>query len=113
MRTRANLLANVGIDGTHLPRFKDEEMQIDGAIVKEQGVTFSIVIVKPNVIQSRHSADRARRNFSTIADFSGIPMVLAAQDVRGRFTYQGRNDIVDFLANIDSSRIPWSRYTVA
>jgi hypothetical protein len=88
-------------------------MQIDGAIVNEQGGTFSIVVVKPHVIQSQHSANKSRRGFSTIAEFSGIPMVLAAQDARGVFTYQGRNDIVDFLANVDASRIPWKTYTVA
>jgi len=88
-------------------------MQIDGAIVTEQGVTFSIVIVKSHVIQSQSSADDARAGFVSIADFSGLPMILAAQDARGTFTYQGRTDIVDFLANIDASRIPWKRYTVS
>ena len=87
-------------------------MKIDGAIIREQGITFSIIVVKPHVIQSQLSANKARRNFSTISDFSGIPMVLAAQDGRGVFTYQGRNDIVDFLANIRASRIPWKRYTI-
>ena len=86
-------------------------MQIDGAIVKEQGITFAIVVVKSHVIQTQSSADDARRGFATIADFTGLPIILAAQDGRGIFTYQGRPDIVKFLANIDASRIPWKHYT--
>ena len=88
-------------------------MQIDGAIVKEQGVTFSIVIVKSHVIQSQNTANEMRQSLSTIADFDGLPMILAAQDSKGVFTYQGRDDIVKFLANIDASRIPWKRYSVS
>jgi hypothetical protein len=88
-------------------------MQIDGAVVREQNVTFAVVIVKPNVIQIQSSATAARQGFSTISDFSGLPIILAAQDSRGVFTYQGRPDIVDFLASIDASRIPWKRYTIS
>ncbi|AFY61070.1 hypothetical protein [Synechococcus sp. PCC 6312] len=88
-------------------------MQIDGAIVKEQGVTFAIVIVKPHAIQTQSSANDMRQSLSGIADFQGLPMILASQDTHGRFTYQGRHDIVDFLASIDASRIPWKRYTIS
>lgn len=44
--------------------------------------------------------------------FPGMPLILASQDSQGRFEYQGRKDIVEFLASIDASRIPWKRYTV-
>jgi hypothetical protein len=92
---------------------KESLMRIDGAIVKEQGVTFAIVVVKPNVIQTESVADKSRVSFATIADFSGVPIILAAQDSKGVFTYQGRPDIVKFLANIDASRIPWKHYTIS
>jgi len=88
-------------------------MQIDGSIVTEQGVTFAVVIVKPHVIQTQLTADDARSGFATIADFSGIPIILAAQDSAGVFTFQGRPDIVKFLASIDPTRIPWKRYSVS
>ena len=45
-------------------------MQIDGAIVKEQGVTFTIVIVKQHVIQSPITADDARASFTTLSTSS-------------------------------------------
>jgi hypothetical protein len=49
----------------------------------------------------------------SIRDFQGLPIVLASQDSRGVFEYQGRRDIVDFLASIDPSRIPWKHYTIS
>jgi len=87
-------------------------MQIEGAIVTEQGITFAIVIVKPHVTSSSSSADEMRTSLKGIRDFQGIPIILASQDSFGRFEYQGRRDIVDFLASIDPSRIPWMRYSV-
>ena len=84
-------------------------MKIHGAVVKEQGVTFAIVIVKPSAIQTTHSAAEARASFQGL--FPGLPLVLASQDSRGTFEYQGRKDIVGFLASIDASRIPWKEYT--
>ena len=36
-----------------------------------------------------------------------------AQDSRGIPTYDGRTDIVRFLAKINPARIPWKHYTAA
>lgn len=86
-------------------------MRIQGAVIKEQGVEFAIVIVKKYVVDNKFNADKAIRDFSPF--FSGLPLVLAAQDHRGQFTYYGRKDISEFLASIHSSRIPWREYTVS
>ena len=86
-------------------------MKIQGAKIKEQGVTFAIVVVKKHVVDNKFSADEAISNFSPI--FPGLPLILAAQDHRGRFTYYGPRNIVDFLASIDARRIPWKEYTVS
>ena len=86
-------------------------MKIQGAVVKEQGVTFAIVVVKKHVVDNRFSADEAISNFSPL--FPGLPLILAAQDYRGLFTYYGRSDITKFLASIDAGRIPWKEYTVS
>jgi len=83
-------------------------MQFEGAVIKEQGVTFAIVIVKPNVLNSTHQCDEARNSFRII--FPGMPIILMAQDGRGTPTYQGRKDIVGFLANTLVSQIPWKKY---
>jgi len=84
-------------------------MSIDGAIIKEQGITFGIIIVKEAVIFSPSRADKVRGALPDV--FQGIPLILASQDLRGVFSYQGRPDIVSFLASIDASRIPWKKYT--
>jgi len=86
-------------------------MTIEGAIIIEQGVTFGIIIVKPHVMDS-FTAHETRAAFQArCAEFASIPLILASQDGSGRFSYQGRRDIVEFLASIDPSRIPWRRYT--
>lgn len=89
-------------------------MNIDGAIIKEQGVTFAIVIVQQSAMANQSESGKTREAFQTkIRDFSGIPLILASQDSHGAFSYQGRHDIVGFLASIDHSRIPWKRYSVS
>ena len=85
-------------------------MQFEGAVIKEQGVTFAIVIVKPHVLNISSQAQSARSSFSGI--FPGVPIILMAQDSSGRATYQGRPDIVRFLTHVSPSRIPWKRYTL-
>lgn len=84
-------------------------MTFDGAVIKEQGVTFAIVVVKSHVLNTNSSCDEARQGFSSF--FPGMPIILMTQDSRGIPRYQGRTDIVKFLANVHPSRIPWKRYT--
>jgi hypothetical protein len=89
-------------------------MIIDGAIVKERGQVFAIVIVKPSVISNPSAAAETRAALqASVRDFAGLELILASQDSSGAFQYRGRSDIVDFLASIDASRIPWRRYTVS
>ncbi|MCW5202432.1 MAG: hypothetical protein QTN59_14970 [Candidatus Electrothrix communis] len=88
-------------------------MQINGAIVKEQDVTFAIVTVKSYVMKNTAVADRIRARCSTSHDFQGVPIILAFQQSRDQFKYQGRKDIVNYLANINPSRIPWTRYSIS
>lgn len=85
-------------------------MQFDGAVIKEQGVTFAIVAVQPYVLTSASQLRDTRASFSNV--FPGMPIILMAQDSRGRATYQGKPDIVQFLARVSPSRIPWKRYTL-
>ena len=86
-------------------------MRFQGAVVNEQGVTFSIVVVKESATQTSASAERTRVSFQHL--FPGMPIILASQNASGRFKYQGRMDIVRFLARIDPSRIPWKEYTIS
>ena len=86
-------------------------MKFQGSVVKEQGVTFAITIVKPHVLNSDATANETILGFARF--FPGIPVVLMAQDSRGTPTYYGRKDIVGFLSKIDYRRIPWKEYTAA
>jgi hypothetical protein len=85
-------------------------MQIEGAVIREQGVTFAIVIVKPHVIQNTCEADRTIAAFSPV--FPSLPVILMGQDHRGVPTYYGRRDISSFMASVPPHAIPWRRYEV-
>ena len=47
-------------------------MKFQGAVIKEQGIKFAIVVVKRNVIQNSFSAKRAIRTFQGV--FPQIPI---------------------------------------
>lgn len=85
-------------------------MRFQGALVKEQGTTFAIVIVKKHVISSGSERSRAIAAFQPA--FPGVPIVLMAQDSRGVPTYYGRQDISRFLSRIPVSAIPWREYSM-
>jgi hypothetical protein len=84
-------------------------MRMIGSVVEEQGVKFAVVLVKKHVVDSQTEANNTIQSLS--AYFPGLPVVLAAQDGKGVFTYYGKQDISRFLASIDPTRIPWSEYT--
>lgn len=84
-------------------------MKVQGAVIKEQGLTFAIVVVKKHIVDSQTQSGDAISSFSQL--FPGMPLVLMAQDSRGIPKYRGRKDIVSFLANIHPSQIPWKEYT--
>ena len=84
-------------------------MKVQGAVIKEQDTTFAIVIVKKHIVDSGSQSEKAIVSFSQL--FPGMPVVLMAQDTRGIPKYRGRRDIVNFLARIHPSRIPWKEYT--
>lgn len=85
-------------------------MTFQGAVIKEQGITFAIVIVKKSIVDNRSEADRAIVTFQPY--FPGIPVILMAQDYRGVPTFYGRKDIAKFLASVPIQAIPWKEYTI-
>ncbi len=86
-------------------------MTFDGAIIREQGGTFGIMVVKPHVLNDPSRRDSVAVQASTA--FGGIPTVLMAQTSSGRARYYGCTDIVRFMANVPLSAIPWKRYRLA
>ena len=85
-------------------------MTIDGAVIREQGVTFAVVIVKQHILNNSFEADRTIRAFQPA--FPGLPVVLMAQDYRGVPTYYGRRDLSQFMAKVPIDRVPWAQYTI-
>ena len=84
-------------------------MQFEGALIREQGVKFAIVVVKWFVLNDAHRSGELVGKFQL---HFGTPVVLMAQDARGVPTYRGRGDLVRFLANVSMEAIPWSRFTL-
>jgi len=85
-------------------------MRFQGAVIREQGQTFAVVVVKRHVIDNRATATGAIASFSPA--FPGMPVVLMAQASSGRPSYYGRPDISKFLANVPIQAIPWRDYTL-
>ena len=85
-------------------------MTFEGALIKEQGIKFAIVIVKQHIINNSYNAKKAILSFQPA--FLGSPIILMAQNSRGIPTYYGRRDIVNFLKNIPLQCIPWQKFSV-
>ncbi len=85
-------------------------MQFEGALVREQGITFAVVFVRKYVVENASEAQSAIRSFAPV--FPGVPLVLMGQDNSGRATFFGRRDIAQFLSRISHNRLPWKRYTI-
>ena len=77
------------------------------ALVREQAVEFAVVCVRDNVVDFPGERDDVVRWWSL---HLGRPAVLMGAQ---RHRTYGRRDIVDFLSNIEPSRLPWRQVSVA
>lgn len=84
-------------------------MNFQAAVIKEQGITFAVVVVKKSVIDNKSQAEDMIRGFAPI--FPGIPVVLMAQNHRGTSHFFGRQDLSKFLAKVPIECIPWKEYS--
>lgn len=85
-------------------------MRIHGAVIRERGVTFAIIIVKPYVIDMRSRAEETICTFQDV--FPNMSIILMSQNHRGIPRYYGRYDIVNMLKSIPVQCIPWKEYYV-
>jgi hypothetical protein len=83
-------------------------MRFQGSVLKEQGVTFGVVVVKRHVLNVPSQAREVISEASVL--FGGIPVVLVAQDSSGRAYWYGRTDIVNYMKNVPLAAIPWKWY---
>jgi hypothetical protein len=85
-------------------------MRVQGAVIREQGQTFAVVVVKSHILQNQTEAAKVIQSFTPVFH---VPVVLMAQDNHGIPTYRGRPDIVKFLASVPFEVIPWKEYTIS
>lgn len=86
-------------------------MKLQGAVIREQDVTFAIAVVQRHILNSNSEANKTIHALASIFGF--VPIVLMAQDACGTPTLYGRQDIVRFLRNVPLDAIPWMEYTVS
>lgn len=85
-------------------------MQLNDAIIREQGLAFAVLVVKRHILDSRSQVPETADGFR--GTFSDMPIVLMGQDARGRATYFGRHDVVNFHSNVSPGCLPWRRFTL-
>ena len=76
---------------------------MDYAVIKEQGVTFTVVCVKESVIRNTFEAQRAVAAWQS--EF-GMPVALWGDQNK---TVYGRPDLMRFLQRLHVSQLPWRR----
>jgi len=87
-------------------------VQLDIALVREQGVDFAVVVVQPHVLNNSQQQDAMCASLAPHLGW-GTPIVFMAQDHDGTPTFVGRRDIVNFLANVFVEDLPWWTMTLS
>ena len=85
-------------------------MEINAAVVRNDEFTFAVIIVKREVLENSFSIRQARDIFKKY--FPLYTIVLMAQDERYNGVFDGPEDIVEYLSEIDIRKLPWSTYTI-
>ena len=86
-------------------------VQFQGAVIEEQGVTFGVVVVQPQVLGDSTQSHQVIQEMSKL--FGGIPTVLMGQDPFGATRYYGRSDIANFMASVPLEAVPWKEYSIS
>ena len=86
------------------------DTEFTAAVIKEQDVTFAVVLVKGAVFDDKNFADGLIDSLEP--SFGGIPVVLMVQDAQGTPTYYGRKDLSEFLSKVPVESLPWQKYVL-
>ena len=74
-------------------------LKFSAAIVKESDHEFAVVLVKTEVVNNLARARMVSAGCSTV--LTGKPIVLAAQDAVGRFSFHGRKELIEILRKLE------------
>ena len=84
---------------------------VNAALIREQGVAFAVVAAKQHVQHDSNLREQLRSSFSR--SLGGVPVVVMTQGTGGRPTFNGRRDLVRFLAQRPVSALPWRRFQLS
>lgn len=84
--------------------------RFQGAIIQEQGVTFAVVVVDKVLIENRSEAVGTVASLRTV--FAGLPVVLVAQDSKGKRSCFGRADLARLLLDLPANALTWQEYSL-
>ena len=85
-------------------------MKVQAATISLQGVSFAVVMVGVDVVNSPGEADMAIESMQP--GFGGAPVILMAQNEKGSPTYYGDQDIVKLLEDVPIDKMPWKEHSV-
>lgn len=77
------------------------------ALIREQGVEFGVVVVQDNVIDNPSQRENLLRFWTAQL---GRPIALLGAQ---RHRSYGRREIVNWLASVHPSQLPWRQITMA
>lgn len=82
--------------------------QMTAALVREQGVTFAVVMVKNHVLTSPTTSDQMIRAASVAL---GCQLVVLMGESNQRLR-GNRQDVVNFVSRLHPSRLPWKKWNI-
>jgi len=82
-------------------------LTVDGAIIREQGLVFDVIVVNQNALNDVANRDDFVGHASPA--LGGISTILVAQGGR-HIRYYGRPDLVRFMRAVPPAAVPWKRF---
>lgn len=83
--------------------------EMTAAVVREQGVTFAVALIKDHVLNSPSEADRSLQVVATALRCS---LVVLMGERNGKLR-GNRRDVVDFVSRLHPSQLPWRKYRIS
>lgn len=80
--------------------------KMTAALVKEQGVTFGVVLVKDHVVTSQHQSNQM---IQAASHALGCGLIVLMGETNNRLR-GNRQDVVNFVANLHPSQLPWREW---
>lgn len=82
--------------------------RLKAALVREQGVTFAVAMVRNHVVLCQQQSAEAMRAVSVAL---GCPLVVLMGETNQRLR-GNRADVVRFVESVHPARLPWRTWTV-